>query len=73
MELQLFLTALITCSTGQAACTSYDTPDTTFVSVCDVLHERYREEYQGVAPRIFEVELDGRRHVVLISPFCKSI
>ena len=71
MITELLLTALITCSTGQATCTSYETPDHTRVDVCGILPDEKRESIPPGASRSFTGTLDGEAYVVTISPFCE--
>jgi len=68
---QLFLTAIITCSTGQAVCNSYELEEFTRVEVCGVVPEDQRDQVGHNEPRVFRGVLDGKMHVVSIRPFCE--
>ena len=73
MELELFLTALITCSTGQATCSAYEVNNITYVSVCGVVPNELREDFLDVPPRVFEADFDGDWHHITISPLCEGV
>lgn len=72
MPAELFLTAVITCSTGQAMCSSYELEDYTMVSVCGVLSEDARDKVDDDSVRRFEGILDGTTYRVEIRPFCEA-
>jgi len=73
MVTELFLTAVITCSTGQAACSSYEVGDTTHVNVCGVISTTKPfdadEKYE---PREFDVTLDDKSYTLTIAPYCEG-
>lgn len=71
MIAELFLTAVITCSTGQATCSAYEMADHTRVEVCGILSESSEGRVNPDAVRQFEGRLDGTDYVVTIRPFCK--
>jgi len=73
MTIELFLTAIIACSTGQATCSSYDIGDMTYVSVCDVVHERYKDDFDGDDERTFKANIDGDDYELKISAFCEGV
>jgi hypothetical protein len=71
MLAEMFLTAVITCSTGQATCSSYEMDDHTRVEVCGILTESSEGRVSPDAVRQFSATLDGEQYVVTIRPFCK--
>lgn len=71
MLAEFFLTALITCSTGQALCSSYEMDDHIRVEVCGILTEEARERVSADSTRRFEATLDGETYIVSIHPFCE--
>ena len=73
MELELFLTAVIACSTGQATCSSYDVGDKTYVSVCDVIHEKYKEDFGETGLKVYEANIDGQDYELTITAFCDGV
>ena len=73
MLTELFLTSLIACTTGTATCSSYQTNDVTYVSVCGVVHEKYKEEFGETEAREFEAEIDGIMYDLTILPFCEGV
>lgn len=72
MITELFLTAVITCSTGQAMCSSYEFEDYTLVSVCGVLSDDAKDKVDTNSVRTFKGILDGTEYRVEISPFCEA-
>lgn len=73
MAAELFLTALITCTTGQALCTYHDLNTHKLVRVCGVLQDYHRESVSPDVNRSFRVDYEGEIYVVSISPFCESL
>ena len=71
MITELFLTAVITCSTGQAICSSYETEDSIRVSVCGILTDDAKGDVPSDSERIFQATLDGKIYMVSIRPFCE--
>ena len=71
---QLFLTAIITCSTGQAACSSYEVGDMTYVNVCGVISTtKPFDADKKYEPREFDVTLDDRPYTLTIAPYCEDM
>mgnify|MGYP006285710395 CR=1 FL=1 len=72
MLAEFFLTALITCSTGQATCSFYEMTDHTRVEVCGILTEDARDRVSPDATRTFEAYLADEKYIVSIHPFCEA-
>jgi len=73
MITELFLTAVITCSTGQAACSSYEVDDMTYVNVCGVISTtKPADSDKQYEPRTFDVTLDDKPYTLMIAPYCEG-
>jgi hypothetical protein len=73
MATQLFLTALIACSTGQATCDSYSVADITYVNVCGVVPIEQKERLGSLPPRKFDATVDGQEYVLTLNAFCEGM
>lgn len=71
MLAEFFLTALITCSSGQASCSSYELEDHVRVDICGILTDESRGRVSPDAVRTFEAVLNGTDHIVTIRPYCE--
>jgi len=60
------LAALLTCTTGEARCTSFETQTMTVVNICDV-----EPESAGAEPVKFKARVQGKLYQVKISPACE--
>jgi hypothetical protein len=63
----IVLAALLTCTTGEARCTSFETQTMTVVNICDV-----EPESAGAEPAEFKARVQGKLYQVKISPACES-
>lgn len=73
MITELFLAAVITCSTGQAICSSYEIDDMTYVNVCGIISTSKPSDNTNVyEPREFDVTLDNNEYTLVIEPFCEG-
>jgi len=73
MITELFLTAVITCSTGQAACSSYEVGDMTYVNVCGVISTtKPADSEEKYEPREFDASIDGKPYTLTIAPYCEG-
>jgi len=62
----IVLAALLTCTTGEARCTSFETQTMTVVNICDV-----EPESAGAEPAEFNARIQDRLYHVKISPACE--
>jgi len=63
----IILAALLTCTTGEARCTSFETQDMTLINICGV-----EPKSAGAEPAEFKARIDATIYKVKISPACES-
>lgn len=63
----IVLAALLTCTTGEARCTSFETQTMTVVNICDV-----EPESAGAEPAELKARLHGETYKITITPDCES-
>jgi len=72
MTTELFLTAMILCSTGHATCSSFDAGDYTQVNICGILPDNYSGELTADDVRRVSANIDGKQYEVAIRPLCQG-
>jgi hypothetical protein len=63
----IILAALLTCTTGEARCTSFETQTVIVINICDV-----EPESAGAEPAEFKARFGDTLYQVKISPACES-
>jgi len=72
MTTELFLTAMILCSTEHATCSSFDAGEYTQVNICGILPDNYSGELTADDVRRVSANIDGKQYEVAIRPLCQG-
>ena len=72
MLTELFLTAMVLCSTEHATCSSFDAGEYTQVNICGILPDDYSGDLDADNVRRVEANIDGNEYLVEIRPLCQG-
>ena len=72
MMTELFLTAMIMCSTEHATCSSFNAGGYTQVNICGIIADNHSSEFDADDVRRVEAIIDGKNYKVAIRPFCQG-
>jgi len=72
MMTELFLTAMILCSTEHATCSSFDAGEYTQVNICGIVPDNYSGDLTADDVRQVEANIDGNEYFIEIRPICQG-
>jgi len=72
MLTELFLTAMILCSTEHATCSSFDAGEYTQVNICGIMPDNYSGDLNASDVRRVEANIDGDEYQIEIRPLCQG-